>query len=76
VNPFSISRPRQPQFRRASFQRATLALVSFPTLGQKCDDLLLCAQPRLMAEQTELTSLGYPPEAERKDCSGVESSKR
>jgi hypothetical protein len=29
----------------------------------------------LMAKQTELGSLAYPPEGKRKDCSGVESSR-
>jgi hypothetical protein len=49
-------------------------LVLFPTLGQGCDDLVVCARPTLMAKQTELGSLAYPPEG-KKDCSGVESSK-
>src|ERR1700720_586194 len=43
VNPFSISRPHQWRISRASFQHETLALVLFPTLGQRCDDLVVCA---------------------------------
>jgi hypothetical protein len=60
VNPFSISRPHhQWRINRALLQHETLALVLFPTLGQRCDDLVVCAHPTLTAKQTELRSLAH-----------------
>src|ERR1700720_2252299 len=69
VNPLSISSSHQQQLSPASFQHATLALVSLPTLGQTCDDLVVCA-PRLMARQTELGSLAYSPEGSSRTREG------
>jgi hypothetical protein len=40
-----------------------LALVLFPTLGQMCDDLVLCASPALMRRPTEPGNPAYPPDA-------------
>jgi len=64
------------------FNMKTLALASFPALGQTCDDLLVYAHPMLMAKSTEPGRLTYLLDAphsrffgQRKDCSGAESSK-
>jgi len=52
VNPFSISRPHhQWRISRALFQHETLALVLFPTLGQRCDDLVVHV-PKLTVDVT------------------------
>src|ERR1700759_3285913 len=49
VNPLSISRPRhQRRIGRGLFQHDTLALVLFPTLGQNCDGLVVCARPTVI----------------------------
>src|SRR5713226_10475663 len=82
VNPFSIFRPyHQWLVGRASFQLDALALVMLPTLGQVCDDLVVCAHPtwirsRLNRVTWPFCSMLRPPfwDAER-GYSGAESYK-
>src|SRR5882672_9153237 len=81
VNPFSISRPHhQWRISRALFQHEMLALVLFPTLGQTCDDLVVCAHPTLIRSRlnratSPICSMLRPHFGTRRDYSGVESYK-
>jgi hypothetical protein len=46
VNPLSITRPHhRRRISRALFRHAMVAFVLFPTLGQTCEDLVVCAHP-------------------------------
>src|SRR5207248_4919154 len=79
VNPFSISRPppHQWRIRRASFQLEALALVSFPTLGQTCADLVVCAHPTLNStEPGSLACLLDAPHSHFREAEGLQRGRK
>src|SRR5882757_9418856 len=48
-----LSSPPPVTYRRTVFQHDMLVLVSFPTLGQTCDGLVVCARPALMRAERD-----------------------
>src|SRR5258708_39454443 len=52
-----LSSPPPVVYRRTVFQHDMLVLVSFPTLGQTCDGLVVCARLTLMREGDRAPSI-------------------